>query len=113
MGKLYQAYLSGTRIYSCSTCHAHLANHDDIVSKAFQGRHGRAYLFANVVNVTPGTPEERMLITGKHVVADISCNACHTVIGWKYKQAFEETQKYKEGKFIIEKAMMVKEPGWL
>jgi hypothetical protein len=30
------------------------------------------------------------------------------VLGWKYEKAFEEGQKYKEGKYIIEKAKMEK-----
>lgn len=70
-----------------------------------------------------------MLITGLHTVADVYCNSCHTVLGWKYVrahpsiprraaeplvltraprqvEAFEESQKYKEGKCIIEKAKM-------
>ena len=25
------------------------------------------------------------------------------LLGWKYEEAFEESQKYKEGKFILEK----------
>ncbi len=28
------------------------------------------------------------------------------------EQAFEESQKYKEGKYIIEKSKMVKEGDW-
>ena len=43
------------------------------------------------------------------VVADIYCNACDTRLGWKYVEAFEESQKYKEGRFILEKAMIIKE----
>jgi len=78
------------------------------MSKAFQGRHGRAYLFSNVVNVTLGPKEDRLLITGLHTVANIYCTSCNTVLGWKYEQAFEESQKYKEGKFIIEKAKVMK-----
>ena len=31
---------------------------------------------------------------------------------WKYEQAFESSQKYKEGKYIIELAHMIKENGW-
>ena len=42
-------------------------------------------------------------------MADIYCNACDTRLGWKYVEAFEESQKYKEGKFILEKAMIMKE----
>ena len=43
------------------------------------------------------------------MVADIYCNACDTRLGWKYVEAFEESQKYKEGRFILEKAMIIKE----
>jgi len=112
MGKLFKTYLEGSRIYSCSSCHTHLANHDDIVSKSFQGRHGRAYLFSEVVNVSFGPREDRILITGLHTVADMYCNCCQTILGWKYEEAFEESQKYKEGKCIIEKAKMIKEGDW-
>ena len=55
-------------------------------------------------------PERRLAVT--QVVADIYCNACDTRLGWKYVEAFEESQKYKEGKYIIEKAKMVKEGDW-
>lgn len=74
-----------------------------------QGRNGRAYLFANVVNVIKGANEDRQLITGLHTVADISCIQCQEVLGWKYEKAYEESQKYKEGKFILEKAKVMKE----
>jgi hypothetical protein len=76
--------------------------------QAFQGRHGRAYLFNDAVNVTLGPPEDRMLITGLHTVADIFCTCCNTNLGWKYEQAYEDSQKYKEGKYIIEKARVMK-----
>jgi hypothetical protein len=33
MGMLFKAYLSGTKIWSCERCAAHLASHDDIISK--------------------------------------------------------------------------------
>lgn len=36
------------------------------------------------VNITAGPSEERPLITGLHVVADIYCNVCQTILGWKY-----------------------------
>jgi len=112
MGRLYTVQLNGTRIWVCSTCNVHLSLHEEIISKQFQGRHGKAYLFNNVVNVCAGKREDRKLITGLHTVADIHCNSCYTVLGWKYEHAFEDSQKYKEGKFIIEKALMVKESNW-
>ncbi|GMH36324.1 hypothetical protein BSKO_04192 [Bryopsis sp. KO-2023] len=112
MGRPFILFLDCPRIYSCAKCRSHAADHDDIISKAFQGRHGRAYLFNNVVNITLGPKEDRLLITGLHTVADIYCTCCNAVLGWKYEQAFEESQKYKEGKFIIEKARVMKEGEW-
>ena len=71
-------------------------------------------------------------MTGMHTVADICCVSCNTVLGWKYvspaclhaalssaraatqlmrcgqEAAVEESQKYKEGKYILEKAKIMK-----
>uniref|UniRef100_A0AAG5DSJ7 Yippee domain-containing protein n=1 Tax=Anopheles atroparvus TaxID=41427 RepID=A0AAG5DSJ7_ANOAO len=113
MVKTFQAYLPPTnRTYSCVHCRAHLASHDELISKSFQGSQGRAYLFNSVVNVACGQAEERVLLTGLHAVADIYCECCKTPLGWKYEHAFESSQKYKEGKYIIELAHMIKENGW-
>ena len=109
MGRVFLRYVDAETVHCCAACRAHLAAHEAIISKAFQGRHGRAYLFDDVVNVNSGPTENRLLLTGLHVVADIYCNACDTRLGWKYVEAFEESQKYKEGKFILEKAMIMKE----
>ncbi|TRY95408.1 hypothetical protein DNTS_005480 [Danionella cerebrum] len=90
--KTFQAYLPHChRTYSCIHCRAHLANHDELISKCEQ---------------------ERVLLTGLHAVADIYCENCKTTLGWKYEHAFESSQKYKEGKFIIELAHMIKDNGW-
>nr|XP_058147107.1 protein yippee-like 1 [Dasypus novemcinctus] len=111
--KTFQAYLPHCyRTYSCIHCRAHLANHDELISKSFQGSQGRAYLFNSVVNVGCGPAEERVLLTGLHAVSDIYCENCKTTLGWKYEHAFESSQKYKEGKFIIEFAHMIKDNGW-
>jgi len=49
MVKTFQAYLPDChRTYSCVHCRAHLANHDELISKSFQGSQGRAYLFNSV-----------------------------------------------------------------
>ena len=113
MVKTFQVYLPKNKcIYLCTHCRAHLADHDDLISKSFQGSQGRAYLFNNVVNVGTGPAEERYLLTGLHAVADIYCESCKTTVGWKYEQAFESSQKYKEGKFIIELIHLIKDNGW-
>jgi hypothetical protein len=54
----------------------------------------------------------RQLVTGAHTVSDISCRSCGNVLGWKYVEAAEDTQKYKVGKFILETKRVVKSVEW-
>lgn len=72
----------------------------------FRGQHGKAYLFNSVVNIETGEPSERNMTTGRHVVRDISCRTCNEVVGWKYDKAYEASEKYKEGKFILEAELL-------
>jgi Yippee zinc-binding/DNA-binding /Mis18, centromere assembly len=59
-----------------------------------------------------GRNVNRELLTGQHVVADVSCTICGTVLGWKYVDAKEASQKYKIGKFILEMKRVVLGVGW-
>ncbi|KAB2034307.1 hypothetical protein CXB51_003545 [Gossypium anomalum] len=102
MGRLFVVNLEG-KVYSCKHCKIHLALVDDILSKSFQSRHGKAYLFSKVVNVSVGEKEDRLMITGLHTVADIFCIGCGSIVGWKYEFAHEKSQKYKEGKSVLER----------
>nr|KJB78783.1 hypothetical protein B456_013G018700 [Gossypium raimondii] len=83
MGRLFVVNLEG-KVYSCKHCKTHLALSDDIVSKSFHCRHGKAYLFSKVVNVTTGEKEDRLMMTGLHTVADVFCVGCGSIVGWKY-----------------------------
>ena len=88
VSKTFREYLPDChRTYSCVHCRAHLANHDELISKSFQGwlqspsypkfvvkilfispgSQGRAYLFNSVVNVGCGPAEERVLLTGQYL----------------------------------------------
>lgn len=98
--------------YSCLHCRAHLARHDDLISKSFQGSQGRAYLFNQVMNVEYSEAKQRVLLTGIHFVADVFCACCQTMLGWRYERAFEASQRYKEGKVIVELAHLIKDNGW-
>jgi hypothetical protein len=42
------------------------------------------------------------------MVADIHCRSCQGLLGWKYLEASDPAQKYKTGKFILEKAKLVR-----
>jgi len=54
------------------------------------------------VNIVVEPKEERQLMTGLHTVMDIACYECHVVLGWKCERVYKATQKYKEGKIILE-----------
>ncbi|KAL9298011.1 hypothetical protein ACSQ67_023907 [Phaseolus vulgaris] len=101
MGRIFTVELEG-RSYGCKSCKTHLALADDLISRAFYCQRGKAYLFNNVVNFTIGVLEERMMLSGLHTVADIFCCCCGQIVGWKYESAHERSQKYKEGKFVLE-----------
>jgi hypothetical protein len=95
------------KIYICP-CGQHLADSRDVVSRAFQGRGGKAFLFHRVLesNISFGIVEERHLMTGAHLVADLFCSACGLQHGWSYLQAQTTSQHYKEGRFILEKGRL-------
>ncbi|KAF4342688.1 yippee family protein [Fusarium beomiforme] len=104
----------------CSTCSADIAFASQIISKGFTGRYGRAFLVAppappatqTLSNIRVGKSENRQLVTGWHVVADINCASCSTKLGWKYVDAKEQGQKYKVGKFILEMERVVAYRSW-
>ncbi|MCJ1284209.1 hypothetical protein MMC26_003540 [Xylographa opegraphella] len=106
MGLAYNVYLNADRIFGCKSCKTHLATHDAIISRNFRGQHGKAYLFASVVNIQQAEATERNMTTGKHIVRDISCRQCKETVGWKYDKAFEASEKYKEGKYILEAELL-------
>ncbi|KAI6456596.1 hypothetical protein MCOR04_005381 [Pyricularia oryzae] len=102
MGLRYNEYLTGDSILVCKGCRAHMANQTDLVSRSFRGTHGRAHLFRRLVNVRAAEPETRDMSTGKHIVRDVFCVGCDPGVGWVYDKAWEESQRYKEGMYILE-----------
>ncbi|KAJ8653312.1 hypothetical protein O0I10_011062 [Lichtheimia ornata] len=108
MGLKYRVFLEGKKVYACAKCKAHLSTDRKIMSRSFHGESGPAFLFSDVVNVFPDDElEDRTMTTGRHTIAMINCEWCSTTLGWKYVKAYEEDQKYKEGKFILEKALLM------
>ena len=65
-----------------------------------------------LINIRVGRSEDRNLVTGPHVVADISCVHCNIVVGWKYIDARDPGQQYKVGKFILETRRVVGFHSW-
>ncbi|KAL4801398.1 yippee zinc-binding/DNA-binding /Mis18, centromere assembly-domain-containing protein [Aspergillus unguis] len=109
----------------CSTCAAQICLTSQIVSKGFTGRHGRAYLVSagssapspsrkgeTLPNTLLQNPVSRHLVTGNHTVSDVDCIFCGSVLGWKYVDAEEESQRYKIGKFILETKRVMTTTAW-
>ncbi|CAD7926301.1 unnamed protein product [Amoebophrya sp. A120] len=110
MGLLYIRRLHGAGVYSCSSCETPLALKQDLLSTHFRGRTGTACLFDNVINVFSGEPEETQMTTGLHVIRTIHCVKCCENLGWTYIKAYSESQKYKEGRFILEEELIRQQP---
>lgn len=51
------------------------------------------------------------MLTGRHMVRDVSCKCCDTKLGWIYEFATEEAQRYKEGRVILERALVTESDG--
>ncbi|KAJ7495907.1 yippee-domain-containing protein [Mycena galericulata] len=112
--QVVQAY-TGHPTYNCSKCSAVIALQDETITKLFQGRDGRGLqpsLMHSAVNIKLGNREDRSLITGVHTVADVFCLGCNERVGWYYHKASDFSQKYKEGKYLLEREKLVKENAW-
>ena len=108
MGRTFFKTLNSTNIYACNKCECHLSNSESLVSKAFTGMTGQAFLFDHVVNIKDGIIRDKQLRTGLHSICSVFCIGCETEIGWKYDHAYPVSQKYKVKKIILEKAYLKK-----
>lgn len=52
------------------------------------------------------------MLTGRHWVRDVFCKNCNDKVGWMYEFALEDAQRYKEGKVILEKALVKEKDGF-
>lgn len=89
-------------IFKCTDCYSHFFTSSDIISDNFHGKNGSAYLVNKIVNVKNGPLETRNMMTGDYTVCDTLCQQCDSYVGWQYLTADEISEKYKEGKYVIE-----------
>lgn len=111
MGRIFLDHPGGTTLYSCANCDTALTNRSELTSMRFNGATGRAFLFKKVVNLTYSEVQDRVMLTGRHMVRDVFCKNCDTKLGWMYEYANEETQQYKEGQVILERALVTESEG--
>lgn len=107
MGKLFCRSLDHpSQVFACKACGTHLCDVRNVVSKQFHGRKGRAILVQGVINVYFMHAEERMLMTGLHIVRDVHCVSCRENVGWTYDYAQEERERYKIQRFVLERELL-------
>tara|TARA_B110000285_G_C14941391_1_gene522181 strand:- start:407 stop:826 length:420 start_codon:yes stop_codon:yes gene_type:complete len=109
MGRLFLENLDSEKVYCCKKCKSHLVDKDQLISKNFHGKTGRAFLFNKAVNVDLGPPKDKVMMTGLHTVKSVMCKSCRLEIGWTYVFAYEASEKYKEGKFIVERSFIMRD----
>eukprot|EP00069_Balaena_mysticetus_P019275 bmy_00478T0 len=102
MGRILLDHIGGTRLFSCANCDTIPTNHSELISTRFTGATGRAFLFNYLLT---SEVQDRAMLTGCHMVRDVSCKNCNSKLGWIYEFATEDTQCYKEGRVILESAL--------
>ncbi|KAH3678268.1 hypothetical protein WICPIJ_008870 [Wickerhamomyces pijperi] len=109
MGIRYSSYLTTSidtttpvTTYTCRGCRTHLSSSEMILSKGYRGSTGLAYLMDRVINVKLANKQYKDMLSGKYLVSDIKCHQCDHLVGWKYHTSMETSQKYKEGKYVLE-----------
>ncbi|KAK6999724.1 protein yippee-like 5 [Biomphalaria glabrata] len=106
MGRIFLQHLGGSRLFTCGSCNIALTNRSELISTRFTGATGRAFLFNRVVNLQYSEVQDRVMLTGRHMVRDVSCKSCNSKLGWIYEFATEDNQRYKEGRVILERALV-------
>ncbi|XP_060772097.1 protein yippee-like 5 isoform X2 [Neoarius graeffei] len=112
MGRIFLDHIGGTQLFSCANCNTVLTNRSKIISTRFTGSTGRAFLFNKVVNVQYSDVQDREMVTGRHMVRDVSCKNCNSKLGWMYEFAIDNSQRYKEGRVILERALVRESEGF-
>ncbi|XP_076306043.1 protein yippee-like 5 [Tachypleus tridentatus] len=111
MGRIFLSHIGGSRLFCCASCDTILTNRSELISTRFTGATGRAFLFNRVVNLNYSEIQDRVMLTGRHMVRDVACKNCDTKLGWIYEFATEENQRYKEGRVILERALVTETSG--
>ncbi|KAJ1347770.1 hypothetical protein KIN20_002921 [Parelaphostrongylus tenuis] len=112
MGRVFIENHGGLRLVVCRFCRTYLTNRSELISSRFQGSSGSAMLFHRAWNLDYSEAQHRDMMTGKHIVRDVKCRVCHERVGWMYEFAMEESQRYKEARVILEKALIDEEDGF-
>ncbi|KZT23947.1 yippee-domain-containing protein [Neolentinus lepideus HHB14362 ss-1] len=98
----------------CKTCHAHITDMDFLLSRSFTGFCGKAALFASIssTGIILAPPTARLMYTGAHTIQELACRRCRGYLGWKILRAHEWSEKWKDGRFLLELAALTGHELW-
>lgn len=94
-------------VLRCKQCHTHICRKKLIISNNFYGCYGPALFVSKVLNTELGESRDyRKMRTGWYLVKSIYCRQCHNNLGWKYLYSGNTEEKYKQGKYVIERMQL-------
>jgi hypothetical protein len=82
-------YLGVSRLFPCPSGYRILTNRRELNSTRFTGAPVRAFLFIRKVNLYCSEVRDRAMLTGKHMVCDVSCNIVYAKLAWMDEFATE------------------------
>ena len=92
----------------CRACHTAILSPSLIESDQYQGGLGPAFLSLGSINsvYSHDSGYETQYTTGVYVVCDVKCKNCAVLLGKKYLISRDPSNKYKEGKILMEQALL-------
>ncbi|ODV88082.1 hypothetical protein CANARDRAFT_26242 [[Candida] arabinofermentans NRRL YB-2248] len=95
------------KILRCKQCHNHICLNTLIISDNFYGNSGPAFFVSKVLNIKLCPSREfKKMRTGRYEIKLIGCKQCGSNLGWKYLYSEDDKEKYKEGRYVIERNLL-------
>uniref|UniRef100_A0A8C5VWF3 Yippee domain-containing protein n=1 Tax=Microcebus murinus TaxID=30608 RepID=A0A8C5VWF3_MICMU len=110
MGRIFLDHIGGTGLFSCANCDTIPTNRLELISTPFTGATGRAFLFNKVVNLQCSEVQDRVMLTGRHVVRDVSCKNCNSKLGCGSMSL--PLKAASKGRVILERALVRESEGF-
>ncbi|KAK6740962.1 hypothetical protein RB195_009047 [Necator americanus] len=98
MPRVFLEHWGGRRTFSCEKCGTYLSNRQEVVSTRDLRDGTRLAPAASSWN----RAECKLIFD----VRDVFCLVCDTKLGWLYEFTHENTERYKEGKCILERRLV-------
>ncbi|KAF9811499.1 hypothetical protein IEO21_06583 [Rhodonia placenta] len=96
---------------ACKACRASIVSRSSVITEdGFRGYHGKAALVTDAPNTSPAAPSIMLMDTGAHTIAELACASCAAYLGWRVLRAHELSEKWKEGRCILELALLAPLP---